>query len=100
LEAGASLATRGRWADELPACAQCHGPAGSGVGANFPPLAGQPAAYIAQQLKAWQDGSRPAGPLGLMQAVARKLKPADVQAVSDYYAGIGSNTAATAQGAK
>ena len=89
-DAGAWLATRGRWADELPACAQCHGPGGSGVGASFPPLAGQPTGYIAQQLKAWQDGSRPAGPLGLMQAIARKLKDADVQAVSDYYAGIGN----------
>ena len=96
-EVGAWLATRGRWTDELPACAQCHGPGGSGVGASFPPLAGQPASYIAQQLKAWQDGSRPAGPLGLMQAIARKLKDTDVQAVSDYYAGLG-NAAATANG--
>lgn len=100
-EAGAWLATRGRWADELPACAQCHGPGGSGVGANFPPLAGQPARYIAQQLKAWQDGSRPAGPLGLMQAIARKLKDPDVQAVSDYYAGSANAAAnAGAKGAK
>lgn len=87
-DAGAWLATRGRWADELPACAQCHGPGGAGVGASFPPLAGQPAAYIGQQLKAWQEGSRPAGPLGLMQAVARKLTGAEIQAVSDYYAGL------------
>lgn len=100
-DAGAWLATRGRWADGLPACAQCHGPGGSGVGANFPPLAGQPAGYIGQQLKAWQDGSRPAGPLGLMQAVARKLKDADVQAVSDYYAGLGNAAPhANAKGAK
>ena len=100
-EAGAWLATRGRWADELPACAQCHGPGGSGVGASFPPLAGQPASYIAQQLKAWQEGSRPAGPLGLMQAIARKLKESDVQAVSDYYAGIGNAAPSPdAQGAK
>lgn len=100
-DTGPWLATRGRWADNLPACAQCHGPGGSGVGANFPPLAGQPASYIAQQLKAWQDGSRPAGPLGLMQVIARKLKDADVQAVSDYYAGLGNAAPdATAKGAK
>lgn len=87
-ETGAWLATRGRWADDLPACAQCHGPGGAGVGDSFPPLAGQPAAYIAQQLKAWREGSRPAGPLGLMQGVARKLADPEIQAVSDYYAGL------------
>ena len=31
-DTGAWLATRGRWADQVPACAQCHGPAGLGVG--------------------------------------------------------------------
>lgn len=96
-DTGPWLATRGRWADELPACAQCHGPGGSGVGPSFPPLAGQPAAYIVQQLKAWQDGSRPAGPLGLMQSVARKLKEPEVQAISDYYAGL-ANAVPTADG--
>lgn len=87
-ETGTWLATRGRWDDGLPACGQCHGPGGSGVGASFPPLAGQPAGYIAEQLKAWQTGARPPGPLGLMEGIARKLKDGDIQAVSDYYAGL------------
>jgi cytochrome c553 len=87
-DAGAWLATRGRWSDELPACAQCHGPGGIGVGAEFPPLAGLPAEYIAAQLKAWQTGDRPPGPLNLMEIVARKLKEEDIQAVSAYYAGL------------
>ncbi len=30
---GAWLVERGRWADGIPACAQCHGPGGVGVGA-------------------------------------------------------------------
>jgi cytochrome c553 len=87
-EAGAWLATRGRWSDDLPACAQCHGPGGAGVGADFPPLAGLPAEYIAAQLRAWQADGRPPGPLNLMEIVARKLKEADIQAVSAYYAGL------------
>lgn len=95
-DTGAWLATRGRWTDGLPACVQCHGPGGSGVGASFPPLAGQPAAYIAGQMKAWQTGARPPGPLGLMEVVARKLKDADIQAVSDYYAGL-AQAASTAR---
>jgi len=64
---GALLATRGDWSRGLPGCVQCHGPGGVGVGANFPPLAGQPASYIETQLKAWQSGSRHNDPLQLMQ---------------------------------
>ncbi|SIT41519.1 Cytochrome c4 [Paraburkholderia ribeironis] len=84
---GVWLATRGRWGQGLPACGQCHGPAGSGVGAAFPPLAGQPAAYLSGQLHAWQKGLRPPGPLALMPVIASKLSEADITAVSDYYAG-------------
>lgn len=85
-DAGAWLATRGRWEASVPACAQCHGPGGIGVGEHFPPLAGQPAAYLAGQLKAWQAGARPPGPLGLMAAIAQKLNDAEIRTVSDYYA--------------
>jgi cytochrome c553 len=86
-DAGAWLATRGRWDVELPACVQCHGPAGVGVAPTFPPLAGQPAAYLASQLLAWKKGLRPPGPMGLMPAVAAKLSDADITAVAAYYAG-------------
>lgn len=86
-DVGAWIANRGRWSDNLPACAQCHGPGGIGVGQQFPPLAGLPPAYIAQQLQAWRDGARPPGPLGLMATVASKLSPGDSQAVADYYGG-------------
>lgn len=89
-DAGAWLATRGRWADQVPACDQCHGPGGRGVGANFPPLARQPAEYLAAQLKAWRADGRPAGPLGLMPAIARRLTDADVASVTSYYAGLGA----------
>lgn len=85
---GVTLATRGRWADKLPACEQCHGPGGRGVGADFPPLAGQSATYLANQLRAWQSGARPPGPMGLMAVVARKLSAAEVRAVADYYASL------------
>ena len=84
-DTGAWLATRGRWADQVPACTQCHGPGGSGVGAQFPPLAGLPAAYIAEQLQAWKAGNRPPGPLALMDGVAKKLSDAEITAVAAYY---------------
>ena len=35
---GAWLVERGRWADGIPACAQCHGPGGVGVGKDSRPL--------------------------------------------------------------
>ena len=84
-DTGAWLATRGRWADQVPACAQCHGPGGTGVGAQFPPLAGLPAAYTAEQLQAWKAGNRPPGPLTLMAGVAKKLSDAEIIAVAAYY---------------
>jgi cytochrome c553 len=86
-DTGAWLATRGRWDVEVPACAQCHGPAGVGVPPTFPPLAGQPAAYLAGQLLAWKKGLRPPGPMGLMPAIAGRLSDTDITAVATYYAG-------------
>lgn len=83
---GDSLATRGRWADKLPACEQCHGPGGRGVGPDFPALAGQSATYLSNQLMAWKTGARPPGPMGLMAVVAKKLSESEVRAVADHYA--------------
>jgi cytochrome c553 len=83
---GAQLATRGRWTDQLPACEQCHGPGGVGVGAHFPPLAGQPASYIEAQLKAWKQGSRHNDPLDLMKHLSGALSDADMAAVAVWFA--------------
>lgn len=87
-DTGAWLATRGAWDKNVPACNQCHGPGGIGVGEHFPGLAGQPAAYLAGQLRAWRQGQRPPGPLALMPAVATRLTDAEIDAVSAYYAGL------------
>jgi thiosulfate dehydrogenase len=88
------LALRGRWSEEIPACVQCHGENGSGIGAAFPPLAAQPSAYLAAQLRAWQQGTRRGDPLGLMQRIASRLSAADVSAVADYFAAIPAGAAA------
>ena len=40
------------------------------------------------QLRAWRQGQRPPGPLGLMPAVATRLTDAEIDAVSAYYAGL------------
>ncbi|MEO8810567.1 MAG: c-type cytochrome [Rhodanobacter sp.] len=83
---GARLATRGDWSRNVPGCVQCHGPGGVGVGAHFPPLAGQSAVYIATQLKAWQNGSRHNDPLQLMQHVSKALSAQEVDAAAAWFA--------------
>ena len=87
---GRELALRGRAGatNEIPACVSCHGDQGSGVGATFPPLAGQSAAYIANQLYAWKHGRRAAGPLALMPTIANKLSDREIAAVADYFASL------------
>jgi cytochrome c553 len=83
---GQNLATRGRWSDSLPGCEQCHGPGGIGVGDHFPPIAGQSAVYITNELQAWKQGSRHNDPLQLMQHVAATLSDKDIEAISAWYA--------------
>ena len=62
--AGETLAKNGDWNIGLPACAQCHGANGQGVGAAFPQIAGQSAVYISNQLQAWKAGTRRNDPMG------------------------------------
>lgn len=97
-DTGAWLAERGRWDQNLPACVQCHGPGGIGVGDAFPPLAGQGASYLSAQLKAFKAHTRPGGPDNLMATVAARLSDADITAVSNHFAGAGQAPAAATAG--
>lgn len=87
---GAWLAVRGNWPAGVPACSECHGPGGRGVGAEIPPLAGLSPAYIVEQLESWQQRDRPAGPLGLMGVIANRLLKEDISFVAAYYGGVAS----------
>lgn len=82
------LALQGAWERQIPACVSCHGPAGSGVGDAFPPLAGQPAAYLKAQLLAWQGGTRHNDPNDLMGHIAKSLTAEEVQSVAEYFAAL------------
>jgi thiosulfate dehydrogenase len=95
---GERLALYGRWSDEIPGCVQCHGERGSGVGTVFPPLAGQPAAYIVAQLQAWKQGTRKGEPLELMQGIAGRLSEQDMRGVGDYFAAQALGLAGVTQG--
>lgn len=89
-----SLALYGDWSRGIPGCVQCHGPGGVGVGEHFPPLAHQPASYLAGQLDAWRDGRRSNDPNQLMVGVAKALTDAEVKALADYFATRASQEAA------
>ena len=86
LSKGQAIATTGDWDHEIPACFQCHGPEGKGMGANFPAISGQSALYISNQIAAWKSGSRANDPVGLMKSVADKLSADQVAAVSTFLA--------------
>ncbi|ROM48517.1 cytochrome c4 [Pseudomonas canadensis] len=88
LNAAQKLAQQGAWERQIPACASCHGPAGTGVGDAFPPLAGQPAVYLAAQLTAWQNGTRHNDPNDLMGHIAKSLTAEEVQGVAQYFASL------------
>ena len=94
LAMGANLGLRGDWPNGLPACAQCHGPVGEGVGSSFPKLAGQSADYIAAQLVAWKTGKRSNDPMHLMTGIAAKLDENQIAAVAAYYASLTGQTGA------
>lgn len=88
IEAGQKLYRAGDAAKGLPACAACHGPAGAGMPAQFPRIAGQFADYTEKQLKAFRDGARANDPNKMMRMVALKMTDAEIKAVADYIAGL------------
>ena len=80
---------RGGVADKgIAACAGCHGPAGAGIPAQYPRLAGQWSDYTKAQLMAFRAGERQNDPQGMMRGVATKLSDKEIDAVADYIAGL------------
>ena len=85
---GQNIWRAGLPAKGVPACAGCHGPAGAGLPAQFPRLAGQYADYTEAQLKAFRDGVRKNDPAQMMQTIALKMTDPEMKAVADYAAGL------------
>lgn len=79
---GEKLALQGDWERYIVPCSSCHGPGNQGAGDNFPGIAGQHADYIADQLRAWQKGTRDNDPQHLMAAIAERMDDQDIRAVS------------------
>jgi cytochrome c553 len=64
------------------ACAACHGERGQGVGAGNPAVAGQPAAYVVDQLQRWQAGKRRNDPRGVMSGAVAGLTDSEIRAIA------------------
>ena len=64
-------------------CGACHGPNGNSTNPDWPKLAGQHAAYLLSQLKAFKSGARE-NPLMSPQAAA--LSEQDMQDLAAYFA--------------
>ena len=65
-------------------CAKCHGTQGRAIdGAAVPGLAGMPATYLVEQLKAFKAGSRPAT---VMQQLAKGYSESQIDQVAAYFA--------------
>jgi cytochrome c553 len=81
--AGAADAAAGR--AKAAACVVCHGQDGYSTLPNAPHLAGQPAAYLEEQLKNYRSGRRQHE---VMTLIAKPLSDADVENLAAWYSSI------------
>ncbi len=81
--AAAADAQAGR--QKAQACAVCHGPLGLSTAPDAPSLAGQPALYVAAQLRAYRSGARKHE---VMAVLARPLTDADIADLAAWFASI------------
>jgi cytochrome c553 len=86
LEAGKARATT--------VCAACHGANGVSVADSIPNLAGQRAAYLAGQLRAFKEGARTNA---LMNAIAAQLGGDDIEDVAAHFASLPGAPASAAK---
>jgi cytochrome c553 len=90
LARGQLLARVGDESKQLQACANCHGPDGSGERHATPYLAGQSAAYLAGAIREWKTGARRSGETQ-MGWVVQRLGDQDIASVSAYFESLGDN---------
>ena len=86
LELGQRIWRAGLPEKSVPACAGCHGPAGSGIPVQYPRIAGQHAEYTETTLKAFREGGRRNS--APMQQIAARLSDAEIRAVADFTQGL------------
>ena len=67
------------------ACSVCHGQNGISTAPDAPNLAGQPAIYLAAQLRAYRSGARPHA---VMAVMAKPLTDDDIQNLAAWFSSI------------
>jgi cytochrome c553 len=67
------------------ACAVCHGPLGLSVAPDAPHLAGQPAIYLAAQLRAYRSGARRHE---VMNVIAKPLGDDEIANLAAWFASV------------
>jgi len=73
------------------ACSNCHGENGYGKDAKnnvFPVISGQTKDYLVKQLTDFHSGERHNDPAGMMGGVAKKMTPAEIDAVAEFVSGM------------
>jgi cytochrome c553 len=86
---GALIATRGVPDQDIPACAECHGPTDVPKNPMYPRLAAQHSRYLASQLELLKARHRGGSPnVALMHAFVDRLSPAHIRDVTLYYGSI------------
>ena len=83
---GEALVRQGDPARKVPACAACHGDNLLGVNPNVPGLLGLSRYYLYAQIGFWKNGERRAHAPDCMAAIASRLTPEEVGAVSSWLA--------------
>ena len=83
---GIALAETGDASRGLRSCISCHGRKAINANRKIPVLYGQVPLYLRNQLIGWQDGSRKNDAGSEMADIAKKISPAEIDAVSIYFA--------------
>jgi len=86
VELGQQIYRGGIPGKQVPSCAGCHGPAGAGMPAQYPRIAGQWAEYTESQLVQFRGGQRMNS--AQMTAISARLSDREIKAVADYVAGL------------
>jgi cytochrome c553 len=84
-ERGAEIYRAGIKREDVPACAGCHGPAGLGIPAQYPRLAGQYPEYTYGALKLYASGERKNN---IMSTISKRLTDEDKKALAQFTAGL------------
>lgn len=85
VQQGERIALKGDPERRIPACLSCHDRAGANPA--YPRLSGQPAAYLANQLRLFVKKTRGGGPFReVMSRAAAHLEDEDMRALAAYFA--------------